>query len=138
MKLKKIALAVAGAATMLAVSGCATITRGTNDVFVVETFPVGASVKTSNGYSCDSTPCSLKMPRKSEFTVTITKAGYKTWTGNVTNKVSGAGGAGMAGNVFVGGIIGAAVDGSNGSMLDLVPNPLVVTLEKEEGAEKKD
>lgn len=123
---------------MLAVSGCATITRGTNDVFVVETFPVGASVKTSNGYSCDSTPCSLKMPRKSEFTVTITKAGYKTWTGNVTNKVSGAGGAGMAGNVFVGGIIGAAVDGSNGSMLDLVPNPLVVTLEKEEGAEKKD
>ncbi|WP_298328722.1 PEGA domain-containing protein [Asticcacaulis sp.] len=138
MKLNKIALALAGVAAMLAVSGCATITRGTNDVFVVETFPVGASVKTSNGYFCDSTPCSLKMPRKSEFTVTITKAGYKTWTGNVTNKVSGAGGAGMAGNVLVGGIIGAAVDGSNGSMLDLVPNPLVVTLEKEDGAEKKD
>lgn len=138
MKLNKIALAAAGVVTVLGLSGCATITRGTNDVFVVETFPVGASVKTSNGYFCDSTPCSMKMPRKSEFTVTITKGGYKTWTGKVTNKVSGAGGAGMAGNVLVGGIIGAAVDGSNGSMLDLVPNPLVVTLEKEDGSEKKE
>jgi len=35
----------------------------------------------------------------------------------------------MAGNVLVGGIIGAVVDGNNGSMLDLVPNPLVVKME---------
>jgi hypothetical protein len=40
----------------------------------------------------------------------------------------------MAGNVLVGGIIGAVVDGNNGSMLDLVPNPLVVKLEAGEDA----
>ncbi len=69
------------------------------------------------------------MARKSEFGVDITKVGYKAWHGQVTNKVSGAGGAGMAGNVLVGGIIGAGIDMSTGAMLDLVPNPLVVKLE---------
>jgi uncharacterized protein YcfJ len=130
MSLKLLALSVAG--VTLSLASCATITRGTNDVLVIETDPVGAYVKTSNGFTCDSTPCTLKMPRKSEFDVTITKVGYKTWTGKVTNKVAGGGGAAMAGNVFVGGIIGAAVDGSNGAMLDLVPNPLIVKLEKED------
>lgn len=113
----------------LNVTGCATITRGTKDVFVVETDPIGASVTTTNGFSCSATPCTFKMARKSDFEVTIKKPGYKTWTGHVTNKVAGGGGAAMAGNVLVGGIIGAVVDGNNGSMLDLVPNPLVVKLE---------
>jgi len=118
----------------LSATGCATITRGTNDVFVVETDPIGASVVTTNGFKCSATPCTFKMPRKSDFDVTISKPGYKTWTGHVTNKVAGGGGAAMAGNVLVGGIIGAVVDGNNGSMLDLVPNPLVVKLEPGEDA----
>lgn len=130
MKLVHI-LAVA-AATALA--GCATITRGTNTAWTVETTPGGAAVKTSNGFACDATPCSFKMPRKSEFTVTITKPGFKTVTTNVVHKVSGGGGAGMAGNVLVGGLIGAGVDASSGAMLDLVPNPLKVTLEPETAA----
>ncbi|WKL57903.1 translation initiation factor 2 [Asticcacaulis sp. ZE23SCel15] len=128
--MKKLVLVAAAGAALAALSGCATITRGTNDVFVVETDPIGAAVKTTHGFACDATPCSFKMPRKSEFDVTITKAGYKTWTGHVTNKISGGGGAAMAGNVLVGGIIGAAVDGSSGAMKDLVPNPLIVKLEK--------
>lgn len=126
-KLVYLALAVAASA---AVSGCATITRGTHDAFVVQTDPVGASVKTSNGFSCDSTPCSMRMERKSEFDVTITKAGYKTWTGHVTHKTAGGGGAAMAGNVLVGGIIGAVVDGNNGATQDLTPNPLIIKMEK--------
>jgi hypothetical protein len=88
-------------------------------------------VKTSNDFACEATPCSFKIKRKAEFDVTITKPGYKTWTGHVTHKIAGAGGAAMAGNVIVGGIIGAGVDAANGSMLDLVPNPLDVTLERE-------
>lgn len=34
----------------------------------------------------------------------------------------------MAGNIFVGGIIGVAVDAGSGAMNDLVPNPVNVTL----------
>lgn len=124
-------LYVLAAAGML-LAGCATVTRGTNDTWTVNTTPVGAAVKTTNQFACDSTPCTFKMPRKSEFDVTITKAGYKAWTGHVTHHVAGAGGAGMAGNVLVGGIIGAGVDVSSGAMLDLVPNPLSVTLEKDD------
>lgn len=97
-----------------------------------ETEPSGASVKTSNQFACDATPCTFKMPRKSEFGVTISKDGYKTWTGQVTTRVSGAGGAGMAGNVLVGGVIGAGVDVATGAMLDLDPNPLVVKLEPQD------
>ena len=47
----------------------------------------------------------------------------------VTNRVSSGGGAAMAGNVVFGGIIGAAVDSGSGAMLELVPNPVNVTLD---------
>jgi len=111
-------------------TACATVTRGTNTAWEVQTDPSGAKVETNHGHQCPSTPCSIKMPRKSEFTATITKDGYEPATVVVTNKVSGAGGAGMAGNVIVGGLIGAGVDVASGAMLDLTPNPAVVKLEK--------
>ena len=120
------------AAVGLALGGCATVTRGLDDSWTVNTTPSGASVRTSGQFYCDATPCTFKLPRKSQFDVTIAKAGYKSWTGHVTHHVSGAGGAGMAGNVVLGGIIGAGVDASSGAMLDLTPNPLSVTLEKDE------
>lgn len=135
MKTKTILGLFAVAAFSLSLSACATVTRGTHDEFVVETDPAGAKVVTSNGYSCDKTPCSMKMPRKSEFEVTITKAGYKTWTGKVTNKQASGGSTAMAGNILIGGVVGLLVDSGNGSTLDLVPNPLIVTLEKEDAVE---
>lgn len=48
----------------------------------------------------------------------------------MTHHISG--GAGMAGNVLLGGIVGAGVDAYSGAMDDIVPNPLTVTLEKQE------
>ncbi len=116
----------------MSLCACATITRGTTQAFEVRTTPVGASVVTSTGLTCPSTPCVFKdVPRNSNFDVTISKPGYKTHVVKVTNTTSSAGGMGMAGNLLLGGIIGAAVDGTNGSMQDLVPNPLEVALEAE-------
>lgn len=117
----------------LSTTACASVTRGTTDVFVVETTPTGAQVRTTNQFACDSTPCSFKMPRKSEFQVTVSKEGYVTTTHSITNKVVGAGSAGMAGNVLVGGIVGAGVDLYTGAMKDLTPNPLVIILEPVNG-----
>lgn len=108
-------------------SACATITRGSNDTWVAETDPPGATVTTSNGFTC-RTPCSLRMPRRSEFVATVERAGCETVEASVTHQISGAGGAGMAGNVLVGGLIGAAVDAGSGAMNDLVPNPLELDL----------
>lgn len=115
--------------SVASLAGCATITRGKNDALVVQSTPSGAQVEISDGQSCTSTPCTFKMPRKSEVNVLIKKDRCEPQQVRVTNKVAGAGGAAMAGNVVFGGIIGAGVDASTGAMLDLVPNPVVVNLE---------
>ncbi|VDS09000.1 hypothetical protein PARHAE_02188 [Paracoccus haematequi] len=114
---------------VLSVAGCATITRGSNDALIVNSTPTGAQVKMSDGQTCNNTPCTFKVPRKSELNVLITKDGCKHQQVRVTNKVANGGSAAMAGNVLVGGIIGAGVDASSGAMLDLVPNPVEVTLD---------
>lgn len=116
-------------AVVFLITGCATVTRGTTDALVVNSTPQGAQVELSNGMSCTSTPCTFKLPRKSELEVTISRPGCKTVVTNVSHKTAGAGAAGVAGNVLVGGIIGLGVDAATGASQELVPNPLEVTLE---------
>lgn len=110
-------------------TGCTTVTRGTKDVLVIESNPPGATIELSNGLR-GTTPTSFELPRKHPLTVTISKEGYETVTVNVTPKIVGAGGAGMAGNVLLGGVIGAAVDAGTGAMKDLFPNPIQVEMVK--------
>ena len=110
-----------------AISGCATITRGSKDFFEIESEPTGASVALSNGLSC-VTPCAMELPRKHPFTATFSLEGYKPLTSEVVPKQAGAGTAGMAGNVIFGGIIGVVADSASGAMKDLYPNPLVAKL----------
>ena len=121
------------AAACLLGSGCATVTRGSKDVLVIESDPPNAEVELSTGES-GTTPTSFKLPRRSSIVVTISKPGYETVSVNVNSVVADGGAAGMAGNVLLGGIIGAAVDGASGAALNLSPNPVEVTLEPvEEG-----
>ena len=88
---------------LIGLSGCATITRGRKEVLVIESEPSGA-------------------------VVTIEKEGYETVRVQVESQVAGAGAAGMAGNVILGGLIGAAVDAGTGATLQLKPNPIQVKL----------
>ncbi len=115
----------ATAAVFLA--GCATITRGTTDTLVISSDPPNAEVTLSNGLRC-RTPCSLTVKRNESLVVKIVRDGYEPVEATVAPKVAGAGAAGMAGNVLLGGFIGAAVDAGSGAMYDLVPNPLHVRL----------
>ncbi|HWF00293.1 MAG TPA: PEGA domain-containing protein [Caulobacteraceae bacterium] len=114
---------------------CATVTRGVNTNWAVESTPPGAKVQTTNGYSCEHTPCTFHMLRKSDFDVTVSMAGYKPWKGHVNHSVHGGGAAGVVGNAVVGGVIGIGVDVASGAAFDLRPNPLKVTLDKAEVAE---
>ena len=121
-------LAIGGlAAASVLLSACATITRGTNQDFVVQSEPSQADVKLSTGQTC-VTPCTLRVKRKSQFTVTVSKEGYQTQEAEVHGVMKGGGGAALAGNAIFGGLIGAGVDASNGSLMNLKPNPLKVTL----------
>lgn len=121
------ALAAVALLAGLLSTGCATITRGSTEAFVIETKPAGAEAKLSNGLYC-TTPCSIKVKRRGDFVVTLTKKGYETVTATVTSSVDGGGAAGMAGNVILGGVIGAGVDAGTGAMHSHKPNPLVVEL----------
>jgi hypothetical protein len=118
-------------------AACATVTRGSSDAWVVNTTPSGAKVETSNGHQCPATPCAIKMKRKSEFTATVTKTGYKTATVSVSHKTANAGAAGVAGNVLLGGVIGLGVDIATGASQDLTPNPVAITLEPVDQPETK-
>ncbi|HEX8402855.1 MAG TPA: PEGA domain-containing protein [Allosphingosinicella sp.] len=124
--MNKIGFAVAALAAT-ALGGCATVTRGTQQRYYVQSEPSGAEVKMTTGMSC-TTPCNLKLRRKDEFTATISKEGYKSISVPIESKMHGGGGAALAGNVVAGGIIGGVIDGTNGSLRDLKPNPLAVRL----------
>ncbi len=90
--------------TAVAVTGCATARRGVSSNFTVITTPPGATVLTSvetiesrkqydwrvrkaalqtgdlpdfKYYKCEPTPCSMNIPRRREFSMLITKDGYK-------------------------------------------------------------
>lgn len=110
-------------------TNCATVTRGSNQAFTVTSEPNGAEVRFSSGLTC-TTPCTLTMKRRPGFAVTVSKDGYDTQTANVVSQISGGGGTAMAGNVILGGLIGAGVDASTGAMNELVPNPLHIVLDK--------
>ena len=111
----------------IGLSGCATITRGTTEDVQLQSAPEDARAATSTGQSCQ-TPCTVKVGRKDEFSVTFTKEGYQPQQVEVKTQVAGAGAAGMAGNLVFGGIIGAGTDYVTGATLDHVPNPVKVDL----------
>lgn len=114
--------------SILLLSGCASITRGTKEVLVVNSEPMNACVHLSNGM-VGTTPASFKIPRDSVVTVVIDKPGYKTAVVHVNHEFATAGGVGMAGNILFGGIIGIGIDAVSGATQDLTPNPVCVILE---------
>jgi PEGA domain len=108
--------------------GCATVTRGTTDVLVIESEPPGAEVEIQPANHHCKTPCSVKLKRRLEQVVSIRREDFDPVEVRVIPQVVGAGAAGMAGNVILGGLIGAAVDAGSGAMKDLKPNPIKVTM----------
>jgi len=87
-------------------TGCASITRGTKEVFVVDSTPQDAEVRLSSGQVA-RTPASFEVGRRDTLTVFVSKPGYKSRT------------------------IGAGVDAGTGAMYEHKPNPLMVQLEPE-------
>ncbi len=126
---KRALRALALTCAALSATACATVVRGIHQSWTVDSEPNGAQVVTTNGFSCNATPCTFTMERKAKFDVTVSKEGYQPYTGHVSHEISGGGAAGGAGNLVLGGIIGIGVDASTGAMDDLRPNPMKVRLE---------
>lgn len=114
---------------ILLLPSCASLTQGTSDAFLVTSKPNNVEIVTSHGYFCNA-PCALKLPKKESFTITASKKGYCSRVYTVISIMGGSGGAAMAGNVLIGGLIGAGVDSMTGAAKHLEPNPLNIELEK--------
>jgi hypothetical protein len=114
-------------ALAMSVTGCATVTRDTTELLVVDSTPAGAEVRLSNGMS-GRTPASFRLPRKDAVVVSVEREGFEPVTVDVRPRVADAGAAGLAGNILAGGLIGAAIDAGSGAMMDLTPNPVYVAL----------
>lgn len=130
--MQRVVGAILGLTMLVMGSGCATITRGTTEAWVVESEPAGAQVRLSSGQTC-TTPCTLELKRKNNFGVEIEKEGYDRVSTQVVSSNSRAGAVGMAGNVLFGGLIGIGVDAASGATKELRPNPLVVKLVSSRG-----
>lgn len=119
--------AIAVALSAVSLSACATVTRGTTEQLTFTSDPP-AAVRTSTGLVCPTTPCTLEVSRKTEFIATFSQTGYENQDISVQTRVAGAGAAGFAGNVLVGGVIGMGVDAATGSTLEHYPNPVHASL----------
>lgn len=129
MKISSVALFTAPVLVAGLLGGCATVTRGTTSEVQIQSEPSGASVTTSLNHTCTS-PCTIKVNRKEEFTITFRMEGFKEQQVFVKTILSPDGIAGAAGNVLIGGVIGLGVDAATGSTLMHTPNPVKVILER--------
>ncbi|WP_047308727.1 translation initiation factor 2 [Rhodopseudomonas palustris] len=115
----------------LLLSGCASVTRGTTENISIASTPSGAKADVSGTeapFSC-VTPCVVEVNRNADITVSLSKEGYEPQIIPLTREISGSGGAGFAGNLLLGGVVGMGVDAATGAAMDHKPNPVVVTLQ---------
>lgn len=109
-------------ASVSALTGCATMTRGASQAIPVTTSPPGAVVMA--GAMRQQSPCVLKLARSRDHQITIALEGYRTETRSVVRQPTNA----PLGNIFFGGLIGLLLDAFSGAGNELVPNQIDVQL----------
>ncbi len=119
----KMKFAAAMLCASVGLSGCATVLNGTNQPVEFQSDPAGATIELIDGRSC-TTPCTFEMRRGDDTMVTFSLPEYESSTMYIRSRTSG----GMAGNLLAGGIIGGAVDASNGAGNRLHPDPAHIRL----------
>jgi hypothetical protein len=120
-----------GAMLCVALGGCASVTRGTTENISIASTPSGAAADVA-GLEIPTTcvtPCVVQAKRSADIVVTVTKEGFDPQVVPLTKDITGSGGAGFAGNILLGGLVGMGVDAATGAALDHKPNPVIVTLQ---------
>lgn len=107
---------------LAALTGCASVTRGSTNEVNFTSNPSGAKVTTSTGQSCTA-PCSMIFERRQEFLATFT-LNNETRTIDVVTDLAANGAGAAAGNILAGGVIGLGIDAATGATLDHYPDPV--------------
>ena len=122
---------ILAAALCVALGGCASVTRGTTENISIASTPSGAQADEA-GLDIPTvcvTPCVVQAKRSADIVVTVSTEGYEPQIVPLTKDVSGSGGAGFAGPLLLGGLVGMGVDAATGAAMDHKPNPVIVTLQ---------
>ncbi len=112
-------------------AGCASVTRGWDEQIAVSSTPSGVeAVVAGSSYPAPCiTPCSIKIKRSDEVSITFNKEGYEPQVVTLSREIASTGAAGFAGNLLLGGGVGMIVDGASGAAMDHKPNPVIVTMQ---------
>lgn len=105
---------IAGALALACVaalgSGCATIVHGTTERVQIDSTPPGAEVAIDDSQHV-VTPSAVKLSRGSAHKLVFHKQGYQDATADLTSGLSGW----VLGNLLAGGVVGMAIDASDGA-----------------------
>jgi len=121
-------LAVAALTVPILLSGCASITHGSNQDIEIMSTPAAAQIEIATtagmvAYS-GTTPATAKLQRKNEYKVTISLDGYAEEEVWISKSTDGA----VWGNIICGGIIGFIIDFSSGAAYRLSPDEINVSM----------
>jgi len=106
--------------------GCATISKGTTQSISFNSSPSGATVVV-NGSVRGQTPTVIALARSRDHSGQVYMPGYQPVAFRITRRPTNA----IFGNILIGGLIGAAVDGASGANNDLSPESITITLLRE-------
>lgn len=126
--MKKIYLSFTILITVLIFTSCATIFKGSSQDISIKSTPDKANIviKTMGGVEVYTgvTPTTTSLSKKREYLVTIKLDGYKESTVQITQSLQGW----FWGNLLCGGVIGMIIDYTSGSMWDLEPESINISL----------
>jgi hypothetical protein len=116
------------ASTVLTLGSCATIVSGTDQAVNVQTQPVSADVvitaNTGIVFYDGQAPATVNLPRKNEYTVTVSMDGYEDRTVPITQGFN----AWVVGNLLCGGIPRGVIDLITGAFYELEPSQVSIEL----------
>lgn len=123
--MRKIILIILVAVAALNATGCATILNGTSQKISVSSSPDGAIVLVDekNTYT---TPVKLRLERRRDHLLVLSKDGYEEQTVKLTHVLSAA----VCGNILLGGLLGWVFDIFAGTQYKLIPDKVHVELKK--------
>ncbi len=116
------AIALVCAASALA--GCATVVHGTVERVQVDSTPGGADVAIDDSEQEVTTPAWVWLARRRAHKLVFHKPGFQDATKHLTSTPSGW----VLGNVIAGGVVGVAIDESDGAARKLSSDKVFVTL----------
>lgn len=110
-------------ASLLSLTGCASIVSGRTQEVTFKSVPDGATV-VINGKEMGKTPFTTALDRKSDQTIIFQKDGYKSETMPLATTMNGW----FFGNIVLGGLVGSTTDLVTGAAIEYSPTMYQITL----------